>query len=402
MRPEDLATCISCGLCLNDCPTYRVLGDEADSPRGRIQLIRTMVASDAPPSERVAEHLEACLVCRACETACPSGVPFGRIMEGAREVLHERRPDGRVVGAVRRFGLGTVANASRLGLATRFSDLYARSPLAALVARAGPRALAWTSSLAPRREGTAYQLVERADGDTCLFAGCIMRESFGDTERATVRVLERAGRRVSAPVEQTCCGALHAHAGDGDTARKLARLNIDAFAGSDAPIVVNAAGCGAQLKAYGELLADDAAWADRAKTFATRVRDASETASVAPLSTKRPLRVVYQDACHLAHGQKIRQQPRALLRGVTGVTLVEIADPERCCGSAGIYNITHPAMSAELQRQKVANVLAARPDVVVSANPGCMLQLRAGLRAAGSVVPVVHLMRFLDDPKAFG
>ncbi len=402
MRSEDLATCISCGLCLNDCPTYRVLGDEADSPRGRIQLVRTLVATDAAPDDGVVDHLEACLVCRACETACPSGVPFGRIMEGAREVVQERRPRGGVGALLRRNGLATIANAGRLAAATRIADLYVRSPLRGAVSRLAPRSLAWASSLAPRREGAPYRVAERADADTCFFAGCVMREAFGDTERATVRVLERGGRRISAPVEQRCCGALHAHSGDGDGARELARLNIDAFSGSDAPVVVNAAGCGAHLKAYGELLADDPAWRDRARSFAGRVRDASEVAAPSPARTRRPLRVVYQDACHLAHGQKIRSQPRALLRAIDGVTLVEIADAERCCGSAGIYNLTHPAIAAELQRQKVDRILAARPDVVVSANPGCMLQVAAGLETAGSRLPVVHLMRFLDDPAAFG
>jgi glycolate dehydrogenase iron-sulfur subunit len=164
---------------------------------------------------------------------------------------------------------------------------------------------------------------------------------------------------------------------------------------------VNAAGCGAHLKAYGDVLADDPAWADRAAAFAKRVRDASEVAAPAKSRTARPLRVVYQDACHLAHGQKIRAQPRALLRAIEGVTLVEIADAERCCGSAGIYNLTHPDLSSALQKQKVERILDARPDVVVSANPGCILQVSAGLRAAGSRVPVVHLMRFLDDPAAF-
>jgi glycolate oxidase iron-sulfur subunit len=231
-----------------------------------------------------------------------------------------------------------------------------------------------------------------------FFAGCVMRENFGESERATVRVLERAGHRVSAPNEQTCCGALHAHSGDGQGARELARLNVDAFSGSDTPVVVNAAGCGAHLKAYGEVLAEDAAWADRARAFASRVRDLSEVARPDPRSAPRPLRVVYQDACHLAHGQKIRVQPRALLRAISGVTLVEIADADRCCGSAGIYNLTNQQVSAELQRQKVERILAARPDVVVSGNPGCILQLAAGLRAAGSSVPVVHLARFLDDP----
>lgn len=425
VRPEDLATCISCGLCLNDCPTYRILGDEADSPRGRIQLIRTLVrpseervsrderdlpASDNEPLgkeemtiDRVGRHLDACLVCRACETACPSGVPFGRIMEGAREVLHERRSTRGPRGLLERAGLATIAHQGRLAAMAALTDLYARSPIAALARRIAPRRLAWASALAPRREGAVYRPVARDGADTLVFAGCVMREMFGDSERATVRVLERGGRVVSAPAEQRCCGALHAHSGDGDGARELARANIDAFAGSDAAIVVNAAGCGAHLKAYGELLASDPAWADRARAFAARVRDASEVASPDPgvVETTRPLRVVYQDACHLAHGQKIRSQPRALLRAVAGVTLVEITDAERCCGSAGIYNLTHPTIAAELQRQKVERILAARPDVVVSGNPGCILQLIAGLRAAGSHVPVVHLMRFLDDPAAF-
>jgi glycolate oxidase iron-sulfur subunit len=401
VRSEDLATCISCGLCLNDCPTYRVLGDEADSPRGRIQLIRTLVATDAQPTAELAGHLDACLVCRACETACPSLVPFGRIMEGAREVLQERRREGLVRRTATRLGLATIAYRHRLARATALTDAYARSPLAGLVGRFGPRALAWASSLAPKREGKAYVPVEREGADVCFFAGCVMRESFGDTERATVRVLERSGHRVSAPVEQVCCGALHAHAGDGDGARELARFNLDAFAGSDAPIVVNAAGCGAHLKAYGDVLAEDPAWAERGRRFASRVRDLSEIAKPAAGKSVRPLRVVYQDACHLAHGQKIRQQPRALLRAVEGVTLVEIADAERCCGSAGIYNLTHADISQTLQRDKVARILDARPDVVVSANPGCILQVAAGLKAAGSDVKVVHLARFLDDPAAF-
>jgi glycolate oxidase iron-sulfur subunit len=401
VRPDDLATCISCGLCLNDCPTYRVLGDEADSPRGRIQLIRTLVATDAPPADQLAGHLDACLVCRACETACPSLVPFGRIMEGAREVLRERREPGRVRGLLTRAGLGTLTDPGRLSFAARATDLYARSPIAALMKHIAPSALRWATSLAPRSEGAPYRPIERDRADLEMFAGCIMRESFGDTERATVRVLERDGRAVSAPIEQVCCGALHAHSGDGEEARRLARYNVDAFAGSEAPIVVNAAGCGAHLKAYGDVLADDPAWADRARAFASRVRDLSEVAKPVAAKTPRPLRVVYQDACHLAHGQKIRQQPRSLLRAIEGVTLVEIADAERCCGSAGIYNLTHPGISETLQRDKVARILGAKPDVVVSANPGCMLQVAAGLRAAGSDVKVVHLARFLDDPAAF-
>jgi glycolate oxidase iron-sulfur subunit len=404
VRADDLATCISCGLCLNDCPTYRVLADEADSPRGRIQLIRQMVSSDGPVEERVAGHLEACLVCRACETACPSGVPFGRIMEGAREDLRQREQPSRVARIARRLGLGTITDQRRLRVATRLLDLYVRSGAQRLVraSRLLPRVLRPMEALAMKAEGAPYALVERPDADAALFAGCIMRTAFGETERATVRMLERGGKRVTACQEQTCCGALHAHAGDGEAARKLARLNIDAFSGTAGPIVVNAAGCGAQLRAYGEVLAGDPAWSERAHAFGLRVRDASEVVPPDAVDSRAPrsIRVVYQDACHLAHGQKVRREPRALLGVMANVTVVPIADAERCCGSAGIYNITHPEVAGELQRQKVAAILAARPDIVVSANPGCILQVAAGLRAAGSDVPVVHLMRFLDDPSA--
>ena len=378
-----------------------MLGDEADSPRGRIQLIRSLVSTPVAPTPSLTSHLDACLVCRACETACPSGVPFGRIMEGAREIVAERTEIGGLSHRLRRLGLSVIADQARLALVTTLTDLFVRSGLAALVTRIAPRSLAWTVSLAPRREGRAFTPTERPDADVALFAGCVMREAFGDTERATVRVIERDGLRVTAPIEQVCCGALHAHAGDGETARGLARLNIDAFTGSDVKIFVNAAGCGAHLKDYGAVLQGDVAWSERARVFAARVRDASEVAKPHPASVARPLRVVYQDACHLAHGQHVRAQPRALLRAIEGVTLVEIRDAERCCGSAGIYNVTQPDISRELQRQKVAAILEVRPDVVVSANPGCMLQITAGLRRAGSAVPVVHLMRFLDEPAAF-
>lgn len=359
------------------------------------------MSTPAAPTQTLTGHLDACLVCRACETACPSGVPFGRIMEGAREVLAERRTESRITRAFRRIGLETIARRRRLAFATRITDILVRVGLISLVRRVGPHRLAWLSALAPRREGSAFALAERADADVCLFAGCVMREAFGDTQRATVRVLERDGRRVSAPIEQVCCGALHAHTGDGEQARELARLNIDAFAGTDLPVVVNAAGCGAHLKAYGDVLHEDAAWARRGAEFAARVRDATEIARPRPGHVGRPLRVVYQDACHLAHGQRLRSQPRALLRAIDDVTVVEIADAERCCGSAGIYNLTHPEISEQLQRDKIAAILAARPDVIVSANPGCVMQIAAGLKAAGSNARVVHIMRFLDDPAAF-
>lgn len=393
---------MSCGLCLNDCPTFRVLGDEADSPRGRIQLIRELVSTEDSPDATLVGHLDACLVCRACETACPSGVPFGRIMEGAREVVAERTQGRPVARSLRRAGLATVARPRALAAVTALGTAYARSGLQRVVraTRVLPRRLAAMERLLPRAEGRAFTLREEAGADCAFFAGCVMRSSFGDTERATVALLERSGRTVTTPASQVCCGALHAHSGDGEGARSLARQNIVAFAEGSGPIVVNAAGCGAHLKAYDAVLAAEPDWADRAASFARRVRDASEVVTVPAVTAARTsaLRVVYQDACHLAHGQRIRQQPRTLLAAVAGVTVVPIADPDRCCGSAGIYNLTHPEVATELQRQKVRAIQGARPDVVVSANPGCILQLTAGLREAGSDVPVVHLMRFLDDP----
>lgn len=405
----DLKTCVSCGLCLNDCPTYRVLGDEADSPRGRIQLIRALVATEGRPDESLVSHLDACLVCRACETACPSGVPFGRIMEGAREVVRERAPRGGLGTLAMDVGLATVSRPRRIGLATALGGLYVRSGLQSLVRRLHllPGRLAAMDRLLTAPEGAAYTPRERAGADVALFAGCVMRAAFGETLRATARVLERSGHTVGSPTAQVCCGALHAHAGDGETARALARENIAAFdrvLGGQSPpvVVVNAAGCGAHLKAYGDVLAHDDVWAARARAFAARVRDASEVASPAvPASgLPRETRVVYQDACHLAHGQQIRRQPRALLQAIPGVKLVPIRDPERCCGSAGIYNLTHREVAGELQRQKVEAILAGAPDIVVSANPGCILQLRAGLAEAGGNIPVVHLLQFLDDPAA--
>ena len=391
---------MSCGLCLNDCPTYRVLGDEADSPRGRIQLIKTLVATSGRPDASLVAHLDACLVCRACETACPSLVPFGRIMESARDEVAHRTPSG-ARGAVRAWLVDLVTKPRLLAAMARLASLYDRTGIRPFVRRALPRRLAGIEALAPTAEGAPYDPAASRGADAQILAGCVMRAAFGETQRATVRLLERGGKRVSAPADQVCCGALHAHSGLGDRARELARRNVKAFADGGAPIVVTAAGCGAHMRAYGELLASDVSSAE-ARAIAARVRDASEV--VAPADARRtlsrPLRVVYQDACHLAHGQGVRRQPRELLRAIEGLELVPIADPERCCGSAGIYNLTHPEVATELQRQKVAAIVAARPDLVVSANPGCIFQLRAGLREAGSSVPVVHLMRFLDDPEA--
>ena len=407
IRPDELSTCISCGLCLNDCPTFRVLGDEADSPRGRIALMRTLVSVRGTPDPSLVEHLEACLVCRACETACPSGVPFGILMEGAREILHERVRPPLLARLALRIGLGTVADPRRLGLATRLVRLYQRLGVRALAHRLGlvPRALRDAEALLPARIDAAYELRdEPAIGEErhhiAFFAGCVMRTAFGATDRATVRVLRKNGCRVLVPRAQVCCGALHAHAGEADGSRALARRNIEAFEASGATIIlVNAAGCGAQLKGYGVLLRDDAAWRDRAERFAVRVRDVTEFLAANFVASPRPLRlrVAYQDACHLAHGQKVRRQPRALLAAIPQVTIVELGDGERCCGSAGTYNLTHRDVADELGQMKASAIRNVNPDVVVTANPGCLLQISAHLERAGARIPVRHIMDLLDE-----
>jgi glycolate oxidase iron-sulfur subunit len=408
IRPDELSTCISCGLCLNDCPTFRILGDEADSPRGRIALMRTLVAAPATPDPSLVGHLEACLVCRACETACPSGVPFGRLMEAAREVVHARAPKRGLARLARMVGLAIVADPARLALVTRLLGLYQRTGLRRLARRLGlvPRSLRAAEALAPERIDAPFVLrdapaIGAERHHVAFFAGCVMRTAFGETDRATVRVLRRNGCRVSVPAEQVCCGALHAHAGEGEGARRLARRNIAAFERSSAAVVlVNAAGCGAHLKAYDVVLRDDPDWRARAAAFSARVRDVTEFLApnlVAEPRARPGLRVAYQDACHLSHGQRVRAQPRALIRAIPGVTLVELADGERCCGSAGVYNLTHSAIADELGGQKAEAIERARPDVVVSANPGCLLQISAHLERRKSPVKTAHIMTLLDE-----
>jgi glycolate oxidase iron-sulfur subunit len=407
LRADELSTCISCGLCLNDCPTFRVLGDEADSPRGRIALMRTLVSTSAAPDRSTVGHLDACLVCRACETACPSGVPFGRLMEGAREVVRERVTPPFATRVALRLGLGAVARPRALSVLARVLSLYDRLGLRRLARRFSlvPGPLRQAEALLPARITAPYALRdEPAVGEerhhVAFFAGCVMRAAFGDTDRATVRVLRKNGCRVTTPPAQVCCGALHAHAGEADDSRALARRNIEAFEATGASvIVVNAAGCGAQLKSYGVLLRDDAEWRERAERFAVHVRDVTEFLAANWIAAPRatPLRVAYQDACHLAHGQKVRSQPRSLLRRIPGVTLVEIGDGERCCGSAGIYNLTHPAVADELGRMKVNAIAKVKPDVVVTANPGCLLQISTHFAHAGTAIPVRHIIDLLDQ-----
>ena len=365
-------------------------------------------------SETVVQHLDLCLGCRNCEAVCPSGVPYGRIIEGARaqifeETAGERSRSYRFRARILRE---LFPHPRRIALLASLLRAYQASGLKAIVRRSGilrllPRGLREMEDLTPavsRRFCRVRRGVARARGRAtarvAFFAGCIMPYTHAETQRATMRVLRHSGCDVVTPPAQGCCGALLLHNGDRRTARALARRNIDAFlAGGAEAIIVNAAGCGSTLKEYGELLADDPQYAARAEPFAHRVQDVTEFLASRPLADGLgpvPARVTYQDSCHLAHAQRIKEQPRQLLRAIPGLELVEMPNADRCCGSAGIYNVVQRDMSARLLESKMDEVADARPQIIVTANPGCMIQLEAGVRRRGLDAEVLHVVDLLD------
>jgi glycolate oxidase iron-sulfur subunit len=389
-----------------------VLGHEADSPRGRIYQIRQVYEGKVSPDDPdFRQHIYRCLDCRACQTACPSGVQYGAIIEAARAIAEPLEPSEKTVG---RAILGSVFTRPKLldaaGLGLR---LYQRSGLQRVVRKSGalrvlPRRLReMESMLAPAQGGIrrwSAPQVTPARGAVRyrvgFIEGCIMPQLFGDTNAATVGVLAANGCVVYSPPRQGCCGALQMHTGDRPTAQELARRNVDAFdgLGLDA-IIINAAGCGSTLKEYGELLRDDPQYAVRAAEFARRVKDVSEfLASIELVKPTRavPLRVTYQDACHLVHGQGIRNQPRQVLRQIPGLELIEMKESDVCCGSAGIYNLTHPEISLELLEQKMDHLLATGARGVVAPNPGCTMQLAYGARRRGVDLEFFHVVDLLD------
>jgi glycolate oxidase iron-sulfur subunit len=409
-----LLQCVHCGFCLPRCPTYAELGQEPDSPRGRIYLIKALADGRIDLSDSVHEHLSLCLGCRACETACPSGVPYGHLIEAGRAELEARRPGSPLRRLVRRVAFeGLLPRPALLRAAAAPLRLYQRSGLQRLVRASGllrlfPASLAATEALLPPlppagRRGALPEVVPARGARRSrvgLLHGCVQDAIFRPHNEATIRCLTRQGAEVAIPRGQGCCGALHAHAGEPAMARRLARATIEAFERADVEaIVVNAAGCGAHMKAYEHLLRADAAWAGRAAAFARKVVDVTEFLARAPLAGPLgplPLRATYHDPCHLVHGQKVRSAPRALLRAVPGLELVELEEAEMCCGSAGIYNLTEPAMARRLLDRKMAHVEATGAAAVVTANPGCILQLAAGLRARGRAAEVLHVVEVLD------
>ncbi len=409
---ELYSVCIHCGLCLNHCPTYRVLGMEADSPRGRIYQVLQADSGRLNIGDSFVTHIDRCLDCRACETACPSGVEYGRIVERARAQIEQHYQRPWLARTLRRYFLATVlSDYTVLARWARRLRWYQRSGLEKFVRWTGILklfGLAEVEALAPRVDDQFFfsdiGKVFPAEGErrarVAFLAGCISSVAFAELNRATVRVLTRNGIEVVVPEGQGCCGALHAHAGFREEARSLARRNIDAMLDDrfDA-VITNAAGCGSTLKEYDDLLAEDPAYAETVRRFAAKMKDVTEYLAelgLRPPAKKLGARVTYQDPCHLAHGQKIRSAPRELLRAA-GAELVEMPHSDHCCGSAGIYNVVENELSMQILDAKMEDVASVPAEVIATANVGCMLQLRAGVRRRGLNREVKHVIELLDD-----
>jgi glycolate oxidase iron-sulfur subunit len=404
-----VADCVHCGFCLTTCPTYVLWGEEMDSPRGRIYLMNQGLGGE-PLTDSMVEHFDRCLGCMACVTACPSGVQYDRLIEDTRAQVERRHPRSRRERALREAIFALFPYSRRLRLLRGPLRAYQASGLQRLIARSGllerlGPTLATLESLAPQLTSVPKpprRVAARGPRRAVvgMLTGCVQSAFFPDVNSATVRILAAEGCDVVMPAGQGCCGALSVHNGREAEAQKFARRLIDTFerTGMDY-FVVNAAGCGSSLKEYGVLLRDDPAYADRAEAFAAKVRDLSEVlVELGPVAERHPVEVTvaYHDACHLGHAQGVRAQPRALLNGIPGLTLREIADPEICCGSAGVWNVLNPEPAAELGALKARNVLATGADLLVTANPGCLMQVAASVRKLGGEIALAHTAQVLD------
>lgn len=400
--------CIHCGLCLSACPTYLETGDENDSPRGRIYLMRAVQDGRLRLGTTAVAHLDRCLGCRACEAVCPSGVQYGSLLEHTRDHIERHFARGAFQHFLRRVAIERVfPNPALMKLALLPAQLAKRIGAGRFLPRFAREAL----TLIPEdvrfghlpRVSSASRPGDQRSGRVGFIRGCVMDVMFGATHASSVRLLNAAGFDVVTPPAQGCCGALHAHNGNLAAARDAARVNIAAFERLElSAIITNAAGCGSTLKEYGQLLADDPAWAERAGQFAAKVKDLTEfLVSDWPAwksefrTPNSKIKVTYHDACHLAHAQRITQAPRELVRAIAGDDFVELPEADICCGSAGTYNLTEPDLATRLQQRKTDNILVSGAALVVTSNPGCLLQIRAGLLKAGGQVRVLHIADYL-------
>jgi glycolate oxidase iron-sulfur subunit len=412
--PDDdlLRACVHCGMCLPTCPTYRLTGQEASSPRGRLWMMKSVADGRLDLLDpEFDEQMYQCLNCRACEAVCPSGVHYGPLVEAARSQLEQHRPRPLWQRVGRKAGLDfPFSRVSRMRVMVNGFRLYQRVGLSAALRKTGVlrvlRLATLEAMLPPISEpplvsGKESWIPSVVEDRVDLFNGCVMSTVFSNVNRATGRVLAHNHVATEVPATQQCCGALHVHSGMMDEARKLARTNIEAFGHhDDSPIIVTAAGCGAALKEYGFLLKDDPAYAARAEQFSHRIQDVSEYLGARELvlpTHEVAGTVTYQEPCHLAHAQRITAQPRKLLAQVPGLELTEMKESSLCCGSAGIYNVIRKQMADELGDRKAEHVMATCADCVVTANPGCHMQLRTSLKRNGSEMPVRHIIEILDE-----
>ena len=393
--------CVHCGLCLPACPTYLETGNENDSPRGRIYLMRAIQNGRLPINDITVRHVDLCLGCRACETACPSGVEYGNLIELTRDYLEQKYSRSWFQTFLRRFAIEQIFPFPwRIKLALLPARLIGLLGITALVPKIARPAL---ELIPDKMKAVKLTLNTPAKGipkgRVGFFEGCVMQVMFGDTNQATVNLLTREGWEVCNPQEQACCGALYAHSGQLEKARKCARHNIAAFEKHEFDaIVINSAGCGSTLKNYGELLERDDEWARRAQQFSAKVKDLTEWISNENVKQDPTAKkVTYLDACHLAHAQGIKSEPRSLVNAVAGKQFVELPEADICCGSAGSYNLVEPDMAARLQKRKVDNIISTGADVVVTSNPGCLLQIQAGLKKEGSNIAVMHIADYLTE-----
>lgn len=408
---DNMLSCVRCGLCLSVCPTYQQRFIEPEGPRGRIAIAKALVEGNLDLTSDLLQHWDNCILCDACSAICPSGVHMEAIGQALRTAVTETKganPGGAVVNAVLRWVL---PNMGLLRTITWFGKWYQRSGLQRLTRASGVLRLLRleeAEAMLPAIDapplipnGQTWEPVGEHRATVALLAGCIMSTAFSETDRATARVLAANGCRVVVPAGQGCCGALHAHRGEIQGARALARRNVDALLAANAEvIVVNAAGCGATMKRYGELLVDDATYRDRAAELAAKVRDFTEF--LAELGPRPPqhalnLSVTYQEPCHLANAQRVREAPRKLLRAIPGLEFREMAESAMCCGSGALYNVTQTESSQALRSRKVRNASATKAEVIVTANPGCFIQLSQGLREAGAPLRVIHIADLLDQ-----
>ena len=419
---ERFHDCIHCGFCLSQCPTYDIFGDENDSPRGRIYLMKSMADGRLATSQTVAEHLKRCLDCRACETACPSGVRYGSLIESLRPQVVEQTETGETFAAkVLKWMIFQVfPDPGRLGGMLKVAQFAETIGLRRFVAESGllkvlPREFAMLNDMLPpvqERDGPLPEHLAPANGDirarVGFFAGCVGECVFGQVNRASIRVLVRNGCEVFCPSSQNCCGAIDHHGGRDEEARRRARKNIRAFLSIDPPldaIVTSIAGCGMMLKEYGELFSDDDVWHERAEVFSGKMRDITEFLVDLPLikpAGRLDVRLTYHDPCHLAHGQQIRSQPREILRAIDGVELVEMADSDRCCGAAGTYSLLQPELSAQLANRKLANIERTGVQTVATCNTGCAMQILQHAKRLGQSYAVVHPVELLDQAYRVG